>query len=199
MDDKFYIEKEWSPQSVRGHINYLLPYLHCVTRAMEDPKWNIVEMGIGSGWPSIFLSKFYSNVYGVDINVDVLEMTKKLARKMESNLRIVWGDTFDLSRLSASIGLDIIHHQGLLEHFAEEEIVFVLNEQTRVARQVIGCVPTDRYIMDEYEKGFDPNQHMWPAEQWLDILRNFVICEHGVFGLDQWKEQLYFRIRKREE
>jgi len=109
------------------------------------------------------------------------------------------GNAFDMDGFKRDIGVDVIHHQGLLEHFSEEEARELLALQTEWARFVIFCVPTDKYERTPREMEYSPDQNMWPFERWLEMADSFRLYEYGVFGIDLKKEQCFFTIGKKHD
>jgi ubiquinone/menaquinone biosynthesis C-methylase UbiE len=79
-------------------------------------KKRIVEIGAGSGRDSFKLVDLGAQMILLDYAVNSLRRIKEMAIKERKKVYLVRGDAFHLPFKAASI--DIIFHQGLLEHFA---------------------------------------------------------------------------------
>ncbi|HOC25663.1 MAG: Demethylmenaquinone methyltransferase [bacterium ADurb.Bin431] len=98
---------------------------------LGDPagKW-ILEVGAGSGRDSLALSSRGGRVIMLDYSAPALEVIQKLAQKTGRPVYLVRGDAFHLPFRSDA--LDLVFHQGLLEHFTAPE--GILAENLRVLR-----------------------------------------------------------------
>lgn len=78
----------------------------------------ILDLGVGSGWTSIFLSKMGYRVTGVDISPGMIKTAKTKAEKEGVSVRFLIGD---LERLKISQKFDAILIYDALHHCANEE------------------------------------------------------------------------------
>ena len=104
-----------------------------------------LEVGFGSGATAFLLADLGYDVTAVDIDRELVERggerfgavvpRGRLDIRQANMLALPWrGRQFDLA-----------YHQGVLEHFPDEQIVQALREQARVARWVIFDVPNNRH------------------------------------------------------
>jgi ubiquinone/menaquinone biosynthesis C-methylase UbiE len=99
----------------------------------------IMEIAAGSGYTSIvLLHSGRKNVICSDIEDELLEDMRVREPEMIS-MKI---DSFNIPFENGYF--DCIFHQGFLEHFADKEIIDMLNEQARVSKKVIFDVPNAR-------------------------------------------------------
>ncbi len=98
---------------------------------LGDPagRW-ILEVGAGSGRDSLALSSRGGRVIMLDYSAPALQVIQKLAQKGGQPVYLVRGDAFHLPFRSDA--LDLVFHQGLLEHFADPG--GILAENLRVLR-----------------------------------------------------------------
>lgn len=92
----------------------------------------VLEIGAGTGRDSIPLLEDGAIVYQLDYAQNSLRILKKLSEEQHLPVHIVGGDTFLLPFRTGS--LDIVFHQGLLEHFRKPVAEQLLRENIRVLR-----------------------------------------------------------------
>ncbi|MDZ7332836.1 MAG: methyltransferase domain-containing protein [candidate division KSB1 bacterium] len=90
----------------------------------------ILEVGAGSGRDSFQLARKNAIVYVLDYSPRALEIIKKLDEQQGVSLILIQSDALHLP--FANETLDIVFHQGLMEHFAEPGPL--LSEQFRVLK-----------------------------------------------------------------
>lgn len=124
--DKFWQERE-EIQEVYSNSERVITQL---TR-LGDPagKW-ILEVGAGSGRDSLSLSQRGARVIMLDYSTPALQVIQKLTREAGQPVYLVRGDAFRLPFRSDA--LDLVFHQGLLEHFTNPQEI--LRENWRVLR-----------------------------------------------------------------
>jgi len=122
----------------------------------------LLEIGAGSGFSSLALM-FSGRKYVVvsDFNTQVLESIREIIPCLVTE-RI---DMFNIARLDDSV--DCIYHQGLMEHFNDDEIVCSLTEQARVANLVIFDVPNDKRWKKIQEYG---NERFLSVRKWVELI-----------------------------
>ena len=131
----------------------------------------LLEVGVGSGSMSIFWSYLGLKLFALDNDLKVLEKAKQLSKSLNGNVNFVYGDAFKLPFKDNFF--DVIFHQGLLEHFSDEEIIRLLNEQLKVGKAVVFSVPNNFYK----EKDFG-NERLLTKDYWDKLLKqNFNLIE----------------------
>ena len=124
--DKFWQDKEQIEQ-VYSNSERVIDQL----TGLGDPagKW-ILEVGAGSGRDSMALSSEGARVIMLDYSAPALQVIQKLAQDGAHPVYLVRGDAFHLPFRTDA--LDLVFHQGLLEHFTNPEEI--LKENLRVLR-----------------------------------------------------------------
>ena len=124
--DQFWREKE-EISEVYSNSNRVIDQL----LRLGDPagKW-ILEVGAGSGRDSLSLSSRGARVIMLDYSDPALQVIQKLVHGARHPVFLVRGDAFHLPFRSDA--LDLVFHQGLLEHFPHPE--GILKENLRVLR-----------------------------------------------------------------
>lgn len=149
----------------------------------ERPK-KILEAGCGPAIFSIYLSCFGAHLdfqcAAVDNDKEIIKIAKKNNRFLMGNVQFVIGD---IKRLPFDdLAFDLSFSQGVLEHFSNDEIELILDEQLRVAKTVLFSVPHFFY----HAKDFG-NERLLFEWQWKRILRKYQLIE----------SRCYYRIRRK--
>jgi len=197
MDNNYYVNLNLTSEEMKGHLIYLKPYLDTILRRVPNLNATLLEVGIGTGaCLSYFETGGYVNTFGIDNNEALVHRFRnELSRKFKTNAQVKFGDAFYLSEITKELHpITCIFHQGLLEHFSDDQVSELLRHHTEVvSHYVIFAVPIEGYSDDgEY----DPDEVRHTLEWWLEKLSPFVLYEYGVFGVDVEKNQAYFVISK---
>ncbi|HIG96329.1 TPA: class I SAM-dependent methyltransferase [Candidatus Woesearchaeota archaeon] len=142
----------------------------------RTPK-GILEVGSGTGVMTIFLSHLGYDVVSIDNNEVVLKKAQKNNKHYNGTVKFKFGDAFKIPFKNGSFDMAI--SQGFFEHFNNEEIKKLLDEQLRVARKsVLISVPNSYYpVLDRGD------ERLRPLEWWLGLFRQ--MCpHHKVSGFD---------------
>ena len=88
---------------------------------------------------------------------------------------------------------DLCFSQGFFEHFDDEDIIKLIQEQLRVAKVIIFSVPTFWYPIQDFG-----DERLMKKEEWLEILSQFNI-EKAVYytgrkGTKARPFQVYFKV-----
>lgn len=137
----------------------------------------ILEVGCGSGFSSILLSKLGYDVTATDLDHDVLKYVLERKRDMNSSVKILRMDTLNICFKDKKF--DVVFHQGLLEHFDDGSIEAALKEQERVAELVIFDVPNSRYKLGPGNKG---DERLLSINYWEKLIRKAGLNIVGIYG-----------------
>lgn len=102
----------------------------------------VLEVGVGSGAQSALLSHTARTVT-IDNDHRIVEAARPNLTRFGSSVVLVAADAFALPFPDQSFAVAV--SQGLMEHFADEQIIELLREQVRVCRSVVFSVPSDHY------------------------------------------------------
>jgi ubiquinone/menaquinone biosynthesis C-methylase UbiE len=164
-------------------------------RAVTDLKGKIVlEVGAGTGRDSFGLVTLGAEVVQLDYVESSLAIIRSLSKKEGIRVHIVQGDAFSLP--FPAFTFDVVFHQGLLEHFRENEAQRILSENVRVLKRgglLLVDVP-QRYHIYTFIKHILIIFHQWFAG-WE---REFSVRElertlrhHGLIPVHRYGEWMY--------
>ena len=129
----------------------------------------LLEVGAGSGGLSIFLSQMGFEVTASDRDEAILKIIRENNERFGGRLmRVVLADSFKLPFAGGEF--DLVFHQGLLEHFSDLGVKQLIEEQLRVAPQVLFSVPNQNYPRRDLG-----DERLLNGASWRRILRDFVV------------------------
>jgi ubiquinone/menaquinone biosynthesis C-methylase UbiE len=124
----------------------------------------ILEVGSGSGMEPMLIKIRNPSKYVVmpDIDDRIVKYLGRIVKKVKVDVEVIKCDTRRLP--FADKTFDVVCHQGLLEHFPNEEIIKMLGEQKRVAKYIIFDVP-----LPENPHGYGDERKDLTVEKWYEI------------------------------
>lgn len=176
---------------VLGKINKKKKLINLVTKYANK---NIIECGSGTSVVSIYLASLGYEVTAVDIEDDVIRLSKKLAKDYyntledcKPKLNFEKKSIFELGYEKDSF--DVAFSNGVLEHFTDEKIMQIIKQQLYVAKTTIVGIPTKYFESKEAKYG---NERVLELSYWRKLIRNSggIILEE--IGMD--RESLSKRI-----
>ena len=137
----------------------------------------ILEAGFGSGTTAVLLADMGYRVTAVDLNQDLV---RRVTERYEpwvrgGRLAVQQADMFQLPWDSPTF--DLAYHQGVLEHFPDEQVVAALQQQCRVAKRVIFDVPNSRYDSQPYG-----DERLLPISHWRRLIQSAGLRVREVVG-----------------
>ena len=153
---------------IDGYIRNLYGQKDFLVAITADKPAKILEVGAGTGTMSIFLSQLDTEVTTLDNDPVVLVAAEHNKQRFNGRNTLVAGDAFKLPFPDHSF--DVVFHQGLLEHFSDQDIRQLLNEHLRVAPVVWLSVPNQFY--PRRDKG---DERLLDSATWEGILSPYRI------------------------
>lgn len=155
-----YYKGELAPEQFIAHLFGHREFLSEIAKEKgSGAGLRVLEVGSGTGSLSIFLSTLGFRVTSVDNNREILERASRHARRFGGKVDFVFGEAFSLPFQEKSF--DFVFHQGLLEHFSDEDIRKLLAEQLRVAPLVFLSVPNSFYPVRDFGDERLLNRKKW--------------------------------------
>jgi 2-polyprenyl-3-methyl-5-hydroxy-6-metoxy-1,4-benzoquinol methylase len=165
-----------TPLTLDGIIRNLYGQKDFLSAIYDSNAKTLLEVGVGSGAMSIFFSWVGLAVTGIDADAQVVQKVQAESARLNGRAKFEVADTFQLPYPDQSF--DLIFHQGLLEHFSDEEIHRMLKEQLRVARRVAFSVPNRWYPRRDFG-----NERLMSRAQWENILHPYRVVKSGYYSL----------------
>lgn len=172
-----------------GNIPYILNKINKKKKLIDLIKKyankNVIECGSGTSVVSIHLASLGYKVTAVDIEDDVIKLSKKLAddyfttlQDCKAELTFEKKSIFELGYPKESF--DVAFSNGVLEHFTDEEIIEILKQQLFVAKTTIVGIPTKYFSPKEAKYG---NERVLELSYWRKLIKNaggIIIEETGM-------------------
>jgi 2-polyprenyl-3-methyl-5-hydroxy-6-metoxy-1,4-benzoquinol methylase len=153
------------------------------------PGARVLDIGCGLGCTAVPLSTFGYEVVGIDNDKKVVEAAQQNAKNFGGNIKIVYGDVFDIDNIFGKDSFDACISGGVLEHFPEEQVRQIMDKQLAVAPLVIASIPitTKEDVRDEY-KDYEKRickdgiyRNLWTADYIVkELFKGYNIIEHFV-------------------
>ena len=97
-----------------------LPYIHELTRKLKKYKVKkVLDLGCGSGWLTIFISKYGFEVTGIDTAKPAVELGKIWASEDNANVNLLVGDILNLPFKEDTFDAAVCN--SVLEHFRSDQ------------------------------------------------------------------------------
>lgn len=125
-----------------------------------SPNNKIIEAGSGTGILSTYLASIGFDSLAIDIDKDILNLSKKIAKEYGAKNKPTFKIDSILSLEYKKNEFDVSFSNGVLEHFSDKEIIQTLKKQMKIAKIVIVGIPT---------KYFDDDEAMYGDERFLKI------------------------------
>lgn len=146
---------------MEGYFSYLAFHAPMVEAILEVEPKRAVEVGCGGGNLSIFLSQVGVNALGLDIEAAVIEEAARHNRNLRGQAEFRVGDGFATGLQDQSY--DIVHSQGVLEHFDDGQIERFLAEGIRIARRSVHSMPNINYPSRDFGNERLMREDFWAA------------------------------------
>jgi len=190
--EKYYRERPVSLErlinDIWEHKSFLVEIISTVQKSKA-----ILEVGSGSGALSVFLSHLGYKIISIDRDEGVLNIARQNSIYLNGKVIFQIADAHNIPFNNDSF--DLCFSQGFFEHFDDEGIIKLIQEQLRVAKVIIFSVPTFWYPIQDFG-----DERLMKKEEWLEILSQFNV-EKAVYYTGRKRtetrpSQIYFRIKK---
>lgn len=134
-------------------------FIQCILDHTHSGK--ILETGFGFGTTLVLLKDLGYDVQGFDLEKVAIE--KAIHRYPELRERLYVGNILDPSSYREKY--ETIIHQGVLEHFEDEQIISILKQQSKSCKQIIFDVPNNlrENMEDEGDGTRFESPHFWES------------------------------------
>ena len=173
---KFYVPRKEMQEAIHRKM-YTIPL-----EKIKQLGKKILEVGVGPGLESLILQHDGFDVVATDVDANI---PSRILVPMGLE-KIARCDAAELPFPDKCF--DIVFSSGLIEHFTDEEILKMLQEQLRVAKYAYFEVPLLelRVITPHlWEQG----EHWFTVEEWLDKMAKMGFTVHEI-TMREWKTLL---------
>ena len=131
----------------------------------------IIECGSGTSVLSIYLSSLGYNVKCIDIEDDVIKLSRELSNdyfkyiNKKGKIEFKKQSIFHLKYKRDEF--DVAFSNGVLEHFNDEEIINTLKQQLYISKTLIVGIPTKYFESKEAKYG---NERVLPLSYWRKLI-----------------------------
>ena len=127
----------------------------------------VLECGCGLGKTSIYYASLGIKTYAMDLEQAMVDKTNSLSKKYnkKNKVKCVCGNILNIPYKDKYFS--VTHSSGVLEHFQDNEIKKIINEQLRVSDYMVFSVPT-KY----FEKKMLGNERFMSRKEWRNIIKN---------------------------
>lgn len=150
-------------ESVNRYLGNLFTHREFLDEIVKLHPKRVLEVGAGPAGMSVLLSQLGIEVVSLDNDPAVLKVAEATRQRFGGRNELKFGDAFQLP--FADNSFDLVFHQGLLEHFSNEDVHRLLDEQLRVAPVVLASMPNSRYPRLDFG-----NERLMNRSQWEQVL-----------------------------
>ncbi len=174
--------------NLNDYLTNLNQHSHLFEEILKENPVKTLEVGIGNGSMSIFLSHLGFEATGIDNNIEIIKKAKQTNENFKGHAEFISCDAFNLEKLESEF--DVVFSQGFFEHFADEEIRILIHKQLEVGKIVLFSVPSNYY--PELDLG---NERLLSKEDWHKILEGFNVEYVEYYGENIIPLNLHYLIK----
>lgn len=156
-------------------------------------KNKLIESGSGTGVLSTYMASLGYDVTGIDIDEDILKLSKKITKNYNSKNKPNFQkkSIFELDYRKNTF--DVSFSNGVLEHFSDEQIIDTLKQQMKIAKVVIFGIPTKYFNQEEAMYG---DERYMSYKFWRNLINNaggMILEEKSMHYMNKRKRLLNFK------
>lgn len=156
-------------------------------------KNKLIESGSGTGVLSTYMASLGYDVTGIDIDEDILKLSKKITKNYNSKNKPNFQkkSIFELDYRENTF--DVSFSNGVLEHFTDEQIIDTLKQQMKIAKVVIFGIPTKYFNQEEAMYG---DERYMSYKFWRNLINNaggMILEEKSMHYMNKRKRLLNFK------
>jgi hypothetical protein len=161
--------KEWldfygRPLNLKRYLWRILNHVEFLYDVIRSKPRSIIEIGIGTASHCLSLSHFCALAVGIDDDLRIVKSAVASGRRFGKDVKFVVADAFKLPFKEDSF--DLCLSQGFFEHFGDNQVNELVDEQLRVAPSTLLSVPSHNYRRKDYG-----NERLLTTREWLRIVR----------------------------
>ena len=153
----------------------------------------LIESGSGTGVLSTYMASLGYDVTGIDIDEDILKLSKKIAKNYNSKNKPNFQKKSIFELDYKKNYFDVSFSNGVLEHFTNEQIIDTLKQQMKIAKIVIFGIPTKYFNQEEAMYG---DERYMSYKFWRNLINDaggIVLEEKSMHYMNKRKRLLNFK------
>lgn len=153
----------------------------------------LIESGSGTGVLSTYMASLKYDVTGIDIDKDILSLSKKIAKNYNSKNKPTFKNKSIFKLDYKENYFDVSFSNGVLEHFNDEQIIDTLKQQMKIAKIVIFGIPTKYFNQEEAMYGDEryKNNKFW--RNLISISGGTILEEKSMHYMSRMKRLLNYK------
>lgn len=153
----------------------------------------LIESGSGTGVLSTYMASLKYDVTGIDIDNDILNLSKKIAKNYNSKNKPTFKNKSIFKLDYKENYFDVSFSNGVLEHFNDEQIIDTLKQQMKIAKIVIFGIPTKYFNQEEAMYGDEryKNNKFW--RNLISISGGMILEEKSMHYMSRMKRLLNYK------
>jgi 2-polyprenyl-3-methyl-5-hydroxy-6-metoxy-1,4-benzoquinol methylase len=116
-------------------INEWTKEIERLTKAGES----VCETGMANGASSLYLAKRGRICTGVDFSQSMCDIFINIGKKIGVSVKAICADITKKLPI-ADNSFDVVFHAGVIEHFSDDEVQFIINENARITKNRVICM-----------------------------------------------------------
>jgi len=169
------------------------PLLKKIRKYSSHTRKKMLEAGCGTGVLSTYLANRGFKVTALDNDENMLKLARDIADLFPNQPKFVKKTLLDLDYSDNHFDISFSH--GVLEHFKEEKLIKIINNQLRVAKILIFSVPSNYFKEKDKIHG---DEHFLSIRGWekiIDKTNGEIIEKFGYYFQNQIKALLYYLFK----
>ncbi len=155
---------------VLGKINKKKKLINLIKKYADK---SVIECGSGTSVVSIYLASLEYETTAVDIEDDVIRLSKQLAKAYYNTLEDCNPKLNFEKKSIFKLGyprdsFDVAFSNGVLEHFTDDEIIEIIKQQLFTAKITIVGIPTKYFSSKEAKYG---NERVLELSYWRRLIK----------------------------
>ena len=165
--------------------------INLIKKYAKDQK--IIESGSGTGILSTYMASLGYDVIGIDIDKDILNLSKRIAKSYNSKNKPAFKNKSIFELDYKENYFDVSFSNGVLEHFNDDQIIDTLRQQMKIAKIVIFGIPTKYFNQEEAMYGDEryKNNKFW--RNLIKISGGIILEEKSMHYMSRMKRLLNFK------
>lgn len=128
------------------------------------PSESVLEIGCATGFSSLYLGLNGRKIGGLDFSQEMLNIFSAQAKQLGIQDVMTFCANVKNRLPIEDNSWDVVFHAGLVEHFTEDEVQFIINENRRIAKRlVVSMVPNANSVAYRLGKIYKEKNGQWFA------------------------------------